>query len=65
MYSRNTITTNEPTASNNKSDRPYVSIQQIADIFFNKDYYHESYILIIAHSSVVTVAEWLDGSFEK
>jgi hypothetical protein len=39
--------------------------KQIADIFFNKDYYHESYILIIAHSSVVTVAEWLDGSFER
>ena len=32
--------------------------------FFNKAYYEESYILIIEHSSVVTVAEWLDGSFE-
>ena len=26
MYSRNTKTTNEPTASNNKSDRPQVKI---------------------------------------
>jgi hypothetical protein len=26
MYSRNTKTTNEPTASNNKSDRPQVNI---------------------------------------
>ena len=25
MYSRNTKTTNEPTASNNKSERPQVS----------------------------------------
>jgi hypothetical protein len=39
--------------------------KQIVDIFFNKDYYRESNILIIAHSSVVTVAEWLDGSFES
>ena len=39
--------------------------KQIADIFCNKDYYQESYILIIAHGSVVTVAEWLDGSFES
>jgi hypothetical protein len=36
---------------------------QIVDNFFNKAYYQESYILIIAYSSVVTVAEWLDGSF--
>ena len=34
-------------------------------IFFNKDYYQESYILIIEYSSVVIVAEWLDGSFES
>jgi hypothetical protein len=34
-------------------------------IFFNKAYYQESYILIIEYSSVVTVAEWLDGSFES
>ena len=26
MYSRNTKTTNEPTASNNKSDRPQMKI---------------------------------------
>ena len=26
MYSRNTKTTNEPTTSNNKSDRPHVNI---------------------------------------
>ena len=39
--------------------------KQIVDIFFNKDYYRESNILNIAHSSVVAVAEWLDGSFEN
>ena len=39
--------------------------KQIVDIFFNKAYYQESYILIIEYSSVVTVAEWLDGSFES
>ena len=35
--------------------------------FFNKAYYQESYTnyLIIEYSSVVTVAEWLDGSFES
>ena len=33
--------------------------------FFFKAYYQESYILIIEYSSVVTVAEWLDGSFES
>ena len=32
---------------------------------FNNAYYQESYILIIEYSSVVTVAEWLDGSFES
>ena len=37
--------------------------KQIVDIFFNKAYYQESYILIIELSSVV--AEWLDGSFWK
>ena len=31
----------------------------------NKAYFQESYILIIEHSSVVTVVEWLDGSFES
>ena len=39
--------------------------KQIVDIFLNKAYYQESYILIIEYSSVVTVAEWLDGSFES
>jgi hypothetical protein len=39
--------------------------KQIVDIFFNKAYYQESYILIIEYSSVVIVAEWLDGSFES
>jgi hypothetical protein len=33
--------------------------------FFKKAYYQELYILIIEYSSVVTVAEWLDGSFES
>jgi hypothetical protein len=39
--------------------------KQIVDILFNNAYYQESYILIIEYSSVVTVAEWLDGSFEN
>ena len=39
--------------------------KQIVDIFFCKAYYQESNILIIAHSSVVIVAEWLDGSLES
>ena len=39
--------------------------KQIVDIFFNNAYYQESYILIIEYSSVVTVAELLDGSFEN
>ena len=39
--------------------------KQIVDIFFNNAYYQESYILIIEYSNVVTVAEWLDGSFES
>jgi hypothetical protein len=39
--------------------------KQIVDIFFNKAYYQESYILIIKYSSVVTVAEWFDGHFEN
>ena len=36
-------------------------------IFFNTAYYQESYIKIIEYSkfSMVTVAEWLDGSFES
>ena len=39
--------------------------KQIVDIYFNIAYYQESNILIIAYSSVVVVAEWLDGSFES
>jgi hypothetical protein len=39
--------------------------KHIVDIFFKKAYYQESYILIIEYISVVTVAEWLDGSFES
>jgi hypothetical protein len=38
--------------------------KQIVDNFFNKAYYQESYMLIIEYRSVVTVAEWLDESFE-
>jgi hypothetical protein len=34
-------------------------------LIFFKAYYQESYILIIEYSSVVTLAEWLDGSFES
>jgi hypothetical protein len=36
-------------------------------IFVSKAYYRESYtgIPIIEHSSVVTVAKWLDGSFDS
>jgi hypothetical protein len=43
----------------------YCFFKQSVDIFFYKSYYQESNILIIAYSSVVTVAEWLDGSFES
>jgi hypothetical protein len=39
--------------------------KQIVDIFFNKAYYQESYMLIIEYNSMFTVAEWLDGSFEN
>jgi hypothetical protein len=39
--------------------------KHIADIFLNKAYYQESYILNRDYSSVVTVAERLDGSFES
>jgi hypothetical protein len=42
-----------------------MNFKQIVDIFFYKAYYQESNILIIVHSSMVTVAEWLDGSFES
>jgi hypothetical protein len=40
-------------------------LSKLLIFFLNKDYYQESYILIIVYSSVVTVAEWLDGSFES
>ena len=40
-------------------------LNKLLIFFFNKDYYQESNILIIAYSNVVTVAEWLDGSFES
>ena len=43
----------------------YCFFKQIVDIFFNKAYYQESYILIIKYSSEVIVAEWLDESFES
>ena len=39
--------------------------KQFVDIFFNKAYYQESYILIIEYNIVVTVDKWLDGSFES
>ena len=39
--------------------------KQSVDIFFSKAYYQELYILIIDYSNVVTLAEWLDGSFES
>ena len=39
-------------------------LKQVAGIFFNKAYYQESYILIIAYNIVVNVAEWLDGSLK-
>jgi hypothetical protein len=32
--------------------------KQIVDIYFNKAYYQELYILIIEYSNVVTLAEW-------
>jgi hypothetical protein len=52
-----------------KARMPITSIncffKQSVDIVFNKAYYQESYILIIEYSSVVTVAEWLDGSFQS
>jgi hypothetical protein len=42
---------------------PFLS--KLLRFFFNKAYYQKSYILIIVYISVVTVAEWLDGSFES
>ena len=38
------------------------SLSKLLIYLFNNAYYQESYILIIECSSVVTVAEWLDGS---
>ena len=43
----------------------YIDQLQIVDILFSNAYYQEAYILIIQLSSVVTVVEWLDGSFER
>jgi len=43
----------------------YIAFLSKCWYFFNKAYYPESYILIIQYSSVVIVAEWLDGSFES
>ena len=40
-------------------------LNKLLIFFFYKAYYQESNILIIAYSSVVTVAEWLDRSFES
>jgi hypothetical protein len=40
-------------------------LNKLLVFFFKKAYYQESYILIIAHNSVVNVGEWLDGSFES
>jgi hypothetical protein len=40
-------------------------LNKLLIFFFYKSYYQESYILIIAFSSVVTVAEWLNRSFEN
>ena len=40
-------------------------LNKLLIFFYNKAYYQELYILIIEYSSVVTVAELLDGSFES
>jgi hypothetical protein len=40
-------------------------LNKLLIFFFNKAYYQESCILIIKYSSVITVAEWLEGSFES
>ena len=40
-------------------------LNKLLIFFYNKAYYQELYILIIEYSSVVTVAEWLDGNFES
>ena len=38
-------------------------LNKLLIFFFYKSYYQESNILIIVYSCVITVAEWLDGSF--
>ena len=43
----------------------WLFLNKLLIFFFYKSYYQESNTLIIAYSSVVTVAEWLDGSFES
>ena len=43
----------------------YIAILNKLLIFFYKAFYQESNLLIIAYSSVVTVTEWLGGSFEN
>ena len=40
-------------------------LSKLLIFFFSKDYYRESYILIIENGSEVIVAEWLDRSFES
>jgi hypothetical protein len=40
-------------------------LNKLLIFFFYKTYYQESNILIIVFRSVVTIAEWLDGSFES
>ena len=42
-----------------------VCLNKLLIFFFNKAYYQESCILIIKYSSVITVAEWLDGNLES
>jgi hypothetical protein len=42
----------------------YWSIASL-NILFSNAYFQVSYILNIEESIVVTVAEWLDGSFES
>jgi hypothetical protein len=54
--------TNRPQVITNQTDHRWKTNYWY---FFNKAYYQESYILIIEFSSVVTVAELLDGSFES
>ena len=43
----------------------YIAFLSKLLIFKKKKLTIKSYILIIEHSSVVTVAEWLEGSFES